>query len=365
MVQNHLPPLVTQNLKKGFALFFEICSAEGSTTKHERFRSKQHERLTLATTTAHTITKHGYLYGVHKLAKTSQCEQAEAAYVISQIACGGSLVTFVQDVTRASLLYWFDGANAARDHSTNDSAEGKLSLQDDKRFTELMCLEPQLQSDEVLNEEQETAFLKKCRTKGCFTLDQFVNWFTSNVKFQHLFDVLVRRLFLGCPPRMGLNETDLKALRSQNKISPVVKSAYPCSLPSRLISPADYFLLCNGLPPECRTEIPHTLLFSSAKDGDSWSTMINSILYKGSTLIIVRDKDNYVFGGFAYEDWEPCSNFYGKDTNFLFTIRPKLRRYLASRYNNHYQYLQYGTQTLPNGARRLSVSGRHTLEFIG
>ncbi|RKP39311.1 TLD-domain-containing protein [Dimargaris cristalligena] len=70
----------------------------------------------------------------------------------------------------------------------------------------------------------------------------------------------------------------------------------------------------------------------------------------GATLIVIREKgSNYIFGGFASEDWSMCPDFYGNSANFLFTIQPELRTYPSSRINDHYQYLNQGTQTLPNG----------------
>ncbi|CAG8701678.1 5458_t:CDS:2, partial [Racocetra fulgida] len=61
------------------------------------------------------------------------------------------------------------------------------------------------------------------------------------------------------------------------------------------------------------------------------------------------DQDGYIFGGFAYEDWKQNSKFSGDKKNFLFSIRPKLRCYPTTGYNNNFQYLNFGAKTLPNG----------------
>ncbi|ORZ23742.1 TLD-domain-containing protein [Lobosporangium transversale] len=63
----------------------------------------------------------------------------------------------------------------------------------------------------------------------------------------------------------------------------------------------------------------------------------------------MKDEDGYIFGGYADQDWEQRPKFYGNDRNFLFTIRPKFRIYRPSSVNNHFQYMDYGTKTLPNG----------------
>lgn len=44
------------------------------------------------------------------------------------------------------------------------------------------------------------------------------------------------------------------------------------------------------------------------------------------------------------------SNFVGSNQSFLFKLRPKMRIYSASNYNNYYQYLNVNhQQTMPNG----------------
>ncbi|RIB05400.1 hypothetical protein C2G38_2219718 [Gigaspora rosea] len=88
---------------------------------------------------------------------------------------------------------------------------------------------------------------------------------------------------------------------------------------SNLLSPADYYILNDNLPLDCKNT-KHTI-----------------------------DKDGYIFGGFAYEDWKQNPKFYGDRKNFLFFIRPKLRCYPTTSYNNNFQYLNFGLKTLPNG----------------
>jgi hypothetical protein len=42
-------------------------------------------------------------------------------------------------------------------------------------------------------------------------------------------------------------------------------------------------------------------------------------------------------------------NFVGTENSFLFTLRPRMRSFSATTYNNHYQYLNLHQQTMPNG----------------
>ncbi|RIA78814.1 TLD-domain-containing protein [Glomus cerebriforme] len=184
-----------------------------------------------------------------------------------------------------------------------------------------------------------------------------MDWYNKNTYFQHLFNILLNRIFL----RRNLPQDSINAIRTlrfANSISPEIFSTYKPNF-SELLNPSDYYVLNSHLPPDCRITT-HILLFSSARDGDSWSTFINSILYQGSTFIIIKEKDGNIFGVFAYEDWELKPNWYGNEKNFLFSIKPKLRVFPSTGYNDHYQYLNYGTKTLPNG---LGIGGQ--FDFCG
>lgn len=69
-------------------------------------------------------------------------------------------------------------------------------------------------------------------------------------------------------------------------------------------------LLTHNLPPEFRDE--YRLLFSNRIHGDSFSQLMSHITKKGPSLLIVRDKDGHIFGGFASHKWEVRPQFMGK-----------------------------------------------------
>uniref|UniRef100_A0A1Q3F8M4 MTOR-associated protein MEAK7 n=1 Tax=Culex tarsalis TaxID=7177 RepID=A0A1Q3F8M4_CULTA len=97
-------------------------------------------------------------------------------------------------------------------------------------------------------------------------------------------------------------------------------------------------------------------LFSSQIHGESFSTLLGRIVDQGPTVIIVEDSNGYIFGGYATDSWALGPNYLGNDTSFLFTLRPKMRTFCASGYNDHYQYLNLHQQTMPNG---LGLGGQH------
>ena len=53
------------------------------------------------------------------------------------------------------------------------------------------------------------------------------------------------------------------------------------------------------------------LLFSSAAHGHSYNSLLMRVLDAGPTLVLVRDKQGYLFGGFAADSWHKNGQFYG------------------------------------------------------
>lgn len=73
------------------------------------------------------------------------------------------------------------------------------------------------------------------------------------------------------------------------------------------------------------------------------------IMDQGPSVIIIEDTNGAVFGGFAANTWTLGPKFVGNDAAFLFTLRPKMRCFPTTGYNDHYQYLNLHQQTMPNG----------------
>lgn len=98
------------------------------------------------------------------------------------------------------------------------------------------------------------------------------------------------------------------------------------------------------------------LLFSTQLHGQSFSQLCSLITSQGPSLIVLEDRDGYVFGGFASCSWEVKPQFQGDNKCFLFSIAPRMATYTPTGYNNHFMYLNYGQQTMPNG---LGMGGQH------
>ncbi|KFP24224.1 TLD domain-containing protein 1, partial [Colius striatus] len=102
------------------------------------------------------------------------------------------------------------------------------------------------------------------------------------------------------------------------------------------------------------------LLFSSRLHGESFSQLCRHIVDKGPCIMILKDLDGYIFGGFASHSWEVKPQFQGDNRCFLFSVYPSLAVHTYTGYNDHYMYLNHGQQTMPNG---LGMGGQH--EYFG
>lgn len=54
------------------------------------------------------------------------------------------------------------------------------------------------------------------------------------------------------------------------------------------------------------------LLFSTQLHGQSFSQLCSHITHQGPCLVVLEDRDGYVFGGFASRSWEVKPQFQGK-----------------------------------------------------
>ncbi|GET02362.1 TLD domain-containing protein 1 [Rhizophagus clarus] len=330
-IKKQLPTVLGDYLKDGFMQYFQIQS----TSTENYLSAEKIEKLTLQPSPSLLITQLGFVSSIRNLSKTIPSDQSRAAFIGAYISQTGQTK--------------YRGKKGERDIFLNSDNTG---------IVDYLILFPNLKHGE-LEEESLFNLIKEADIGGHFNEGSFMDWYMKNTHFQHLFNISIIRIFLRRDLPQNLTDI-IRTLKSANLIAPEIFSTYK-ALPnfSQLLAPSDYYILNSHLPPDCRVTT-HKLLFSSTRDGDSWSTFINCILYQGSTLIVIKDKDGHIFGGFAYEDWELKPNWYGNEKNFLFSIKPKLRVFTSTGYNDHYQYLNYGTKTLPNG---LGMGGQ--FDFCG
>ena len=79
---------------------------------------------------------------------------------------------------------------------------------------------------------------------------------------------------------------------------------------SALLRPADLRLLAEALPPQCRHR--WRLLFSSARDGASFSRLCALTVDRAPVLLVVRDTGGAVFGGVCTQPLQKSPRFFGE-----------------------------------------------------
>jgi hypothetical protein len=65
--------------------------------------------------------------------------------------------------------------------------------------------------------------------------------------------------------------------------------------------------------------------------------------------------DGAASGAFASSSWTRMGKYYGQPDCFVFTAKPHVALYKGTTVNDHYQYFNSGTETLPNGLVREPV----------
>ena len=82
------------------------------------------------------------------------------------------------------------------------------------------------------------------------------------------------------------------------------------------------------------------LLYRLSEDGVSMNTFTDKLSGYNTTLIIIKDSQRSVFGGFCTEKWLFSEQFQGTNDNFLFTFRKgdQCEIWRGTGENHMYQY---------------------------
>ncbi|OMO68491.1 TLDc [Corchorus olitorius] len=94
------------------------------------------------------------------------------------------------------------------------------------------------------------------------------------------------------------------------------------------------------------------LLYHSALHGLSFNTFLGNISNdNGPTILIIKDREGYIFGGYASQALEKHSNFYGDMKSFLFQLYPKASIFRPTGANTNLQWcaVNFSSEAIPNG----------------
>ncbi|XP_048503824.1 uncharacterized protein LOC104898271 isoform X2 [Beta vulgaris subsp. vulgaris] len=123
------------------------------------------------------------------------------------------------------------------------------------------------------------------------------------------------------------------------------------SYDSNLILREEYAWLIGGLLTQLEL-VEWKLLYHSSYHGQSFNTFLGNVsVDEGPTLLIIKDTDGYIYGGYASQPWQKHSDFYGDLKCFLFQLHPKVSIFRPSGANNNLQWcaVNYSSESIPNG----------------
>ncbi|OAY42960.1 MTOR-associated protein MEAK7 [Manihot esculenta] len=94
------------------------------------------------------------------------------------------------------------------------------------------------------------------------------------------------------------------------------------------------------------------LLYHSAVNGLSFNTFLGSVSNgEGPTVLIVKDKEDCIYGGYASQPWDRHGDFYGDMKSFLFQLYPKASIFKPTGANSNIQWCaaNFSSENIPNG----------------
>ena len=114
-----------------------------------------------------------------------------------------------------------------------------------------------------------------------------------------------------------------------------------------------------------RKSIETNLLFNSKNDGDLLSTFFNKVVNKFPTLIIIKSKNNYIFGGYSSIAWKCDGNWYSDKNSFIFSFYTKQKYEVKD--NNSYSHIfgRYDLAQFGNDIRIYDKFTSNNQNYVG
>jgi len=94
------------------------------------------------------------------------------------------------------------------------------------------------------------------------------------------------------------------------------------------------------------------LLYHSSLHGQSFNTFLGKVTNgDAQTVLIVKDTEGSVYGGYASQPWERHSDFYGDMKTFLFKLYPQASIFRPTGANKNLQWcaINFSSENIPNG----------------
>ncbi|KAJ3036007.1 hypothetical protein HDV00_003142 [Rhizophlyctis rosea] len=297
-------PTLPPNLATAFVAYCCVKSSKTST------------KIGFPTTPQTPVTLAGFATAIHILCTGSAYDRQEFVTVYEKVVEKPHTQSFIRDIAHGLQFY----------QPSNAKPSGNPEYEPSARFVDflLSTISTSTQTADDVFSDSSTAPPPQPPP-----LSSFATFFPTSTYLQTVFTLLFTGTFLPPSPRA---------------------TKHPLLAPpkSTLLTREDIYLLNEALPSEVRLDT-WTGLFSSERDGGSWTVFHSRVEEAGATVVVVKDKTGNVFGGFAGTEWSVKPKFYGDSSSFLFSLQPSMRIYRPTGINQNYQYFNHGMHTLPNG----------------
>jgi hypothetical protein len=107
---------------------------------------------------------------------------------------------------------------------------------------------------------------------------------------------------------------------------------------SKLLTDELLWMMSSFIPDHCLAK-PWKRLFCSVRHGQSFARFMTRMVFKGPTVLVIKDSGGHVFGGYAPVSWHKGNRFFGDSHAFLFSAAPSIKVFTSSGYNDHYMWL--------------------------
>ena len=116
------------------------------------------------------------------------------------------------------------------------------------------------------------------------------------------------------------NGVAIKSLNQQTSQSSMIKFMPNKSEKSEILNDLQISNLVENFPSMMKT-MDWTLVYSVNRDGVSVGTFFEKCRDWRYTLLVIKDTQGFIFGGFCCEVWKQSSKFYGTGESFIYTFK--------------------------------------------
>lgn len=108
--------------------------------------------------------------------------------------------------------------------------------------------------------------------------------------------------------------------QSTSNLASIIKYIPNKSEKSEILNDLQISNLVDNFPSRLKT-MDWTLVFSINRDGVSVGTFFEKCRFYRYTLLVIKDTNGWIFGGFCCETWKTSIKFYGTGESFLYTFK--------------------------------------------